>query len=88
VPAEHDDDGSTILFCRRNRVDDAAEIARYQHVGERFEKGGEAAILSWRRRKLRGGDFVRTPLDGNRADLREVGFREAAVTVYALGDGK
>jgi hypothetical protein len=45
VPAEHHNDGSTILFCRRERVDDAAEIARYQYVGERLEKGGEASIL-------------------------------------------
>jgi hypothetical protein len=34
VPAEHHDDGSTILFCQSDRVDDAAEIARYQDVGE------------------------------------------------------
>jgi hypothetical protein len=81
VAAEHDDDRATIAFCRRNRVDDGAEITRHQHVGKRFEEGGEAAILAWRRRKLRGGDFVRTPLDGNGADLREIGFREAALTV-------
>jgi hypothetical protein len=34
VPAEHHDDGSTILFCRSDRVDDAAEIARDQYVGK------------------------------------------------------
>ncbi|MDB4869326.1 MAG: hypothetical protein JWL97_330, partial [Gemmatimonadales bacterium] len=43
--AEHDDDCPAILFCRRNRVHDAAEIARDEDVGERLEKGREAPIL-------------------------------------------
>jgi hypothetical protein len=46
VPAEHGDDGSPILICRGNGVDDAPEIARYQYVGERLEKSGEASILA------------------------------------------
>jgi hypothetical protein len=34
VPAEHDDDGSTIVLCRRNCVDDATEITRNEDVGK------------------------------------------------------
>jgi len=34
VTAEHDDDCSTIVFCRRDSVDDAAEVTRYQDVGK------------------------------------------------------
>jgi hypothetical protein len=34
VAAEHDDDSSTTLFCRRNSVDDAAEIARDENIGK------------------------------------------------------
>jgi hypothetical protein len=76
VAAEHDDDCSTTLFCRGNSVDDAAEIARDENIGKRFEKGGEAAILARRRSKLRRDNFVRPPLDRNGADLREIGFRD------------
>jgi len=76
VAAEHDDDCSTVVFCRRNGVDDATEITRNEDVGKRLEKRGEAAILAGRRCKLRGGNFVRAPLDRNGADLREIGFRD------------
>jgi hypothetical protein len=34
VAAEHDDDCPTTLFCRRNSVDDAAEIARDENIGK------------------------------------------------------
>jgi hypothetical protein len=91
VAAEHDDDGAAISLCRRYGVDDPKEVTRDQDVGERFEEGGEAPILAGGRRKLRGGNLVRAPLDRNGADFREIGFRDgtrAAVTAYALGDGK
>ncbi|HEY5021274.1 MAG TPA: hypothetical protein VII30_02180 [Gemmatimonadaceae bacterium] len=91
MATEHDDDGAAISLCRRYRVYDAKEIARDQDVGERFEERGEAPVLAWRRRKLRGGNLVRAPLDRNGADFREIGFRDgtrAAVTAYWLGDGK
>ncbi|HEY8853607.1 MAG TPA: hypothetical protein VIM36_15600 [Gemmatimonadaceae bacterium] len=34
VAAEHDDDCSSALFCRRDSVDDAAEIARDENIGK------------------------------------------------------
>jgi len=76
VAAEHDDDRAPVLFCRRDRVDDAKEVTRDEEVGKGFEKRGEASILARGRRKLRRGDFVRAPLDGNGTDLREIGFRD------------
>jgi hypothetical protein len=76
VAAEHDDDSSPILFCGRDGVDDAAEIARDENVGKRFEEGGEASISARRRGKLSRDYFVRAPLDRNGADFREIGFRD------------
>jgi hypothetical protein len=48
VPAQHDDDRPIILFCRRDRGDDAAKITRDENVGKRFEEAGEAAIAARR----------------------------------------
>jgi hypothetical protein len=48
MAAKHGYHGSTIVFCRRNRVDDATEITRYENVGQRFEKGREASVFAGR----------------------------------------
>jgi hypothetical protein len=76
VAAEHDDDSSSALFCGRDGVNDATEIARDENVGKRLEKGGEASISARRRGKLSRDNFVRTPLYGNGADFGEIGFRD------------
>jgi hypothetical protein len=76
VATEHDDDSSPILFCGRDGVNDATEIARDENVGKRFEKGGEASISARRRGKLSRDNFVRAPLDWNGADFGEIGFRD------------
>jgi hypothetical protein len=77
VAAKHHDYTAGISLCRRDRGHDAEKIAGDENVGQGLEKRGEAPVLARRRRELFGVDLVRAPLDGNGANFREIGFRDA-----------
>jgi hypothetical protein len=94
VPAEHHDDAARISLCRGDCGYDAEKIAGDENVGQRLQKRGEAPVLAGRRCELFGVNLVGPPLDRNRANFGEIGFRDslgggfAALAAYLLGDGK
>jgi hypothetical protein len=94
VPAEHHDYTAGISLCRRDRGHDAEKIAGDENVGQRLQKRGKAPVLAGRRCELFGVNLVGPPLDRNRANFGEIGFRDslgggfAALAAYLLGDGK
>jgi len=53
-------------------LDDAAEVARDEHVGQGPEEGAERAVAARRRGDLLGADLVRAPRDRDGPDPREV----------------
>ncbi|HEU4747163.1 MAG TPA: hypothetical protein VFS56_01585 [Gemmatimonadaceae bacterium] len=82
MTAQHDDHPPLFPDGGGYRLDNAPEVARDQNIGQRFEKFAEAAVRGgWRRgSELTGGNLVRPPLDGNRADSGKICFARAWFT--------
>jgi hypothetical protein len=78
MPAKHHDYSASISFCRRDRGYNAEKIAGDQNVGQRLEKRGEAPVAAGRRCKFFRVYLVGTTLDGDSANLREIGFRDGS----------
>jgi hypothetical protein len=72
VTAQHDDYSATKSVSIHHRIDYTLEISRNEDIRKRSEKCGKASIISRRRRELFRPNLVRTALDGNGANLREV----------------
>jgi hypothetical protein len=78
MAAEHNDNGSFVLYGGDDGVNDLAEIARHQDVWQRVEEGVERAILARWMRELARAHLVRALRDRDGADAREVGFGRPA----------
>ena len=77
VSAEHHDYRALLTVRRRYRFDDAAEVARHEHIGKRGEEIRESAFAgrAGRGSEFLSGDLVRPPLDWNGAYSGQVCFR-------------
>jgi hypothetical protein len=75
VSAEHHDNATGLAFGGDDGVDDAQEIPRDEHIGQRFQECRKASVLSRRRREFGGSDFVGTALDRNGSHPGKVSLR-------------
>src|SRR3982751_2238313 len=87
VPAEHDDDTALTPCGGDDRVDDAPEVARDEHVGERRQKRSEAAVVGGRMGELLRLHLVRAPRHGNGADRAKVGLGSRPFELRIGGHG-
>ena len=74
VSTEHENDGALAVRRLSDGIDDVAEVAGDEDVGQCREKGGERPIIAGRVRELFCADLVRAPSDRERADGAEVGL--------------
>jgi hypothetical protein len=88
VAAEHHYYSALLLRSGGDGIDYGAEVARDEHIGQGFQKGGETPVLSGRGGELRSGDLVGAPLDRNGANFRKIDFSRRSVPAQVFGDGK
>jgi hypothetical protein len=74
VSAEHDNDCAAGEVGGGNCVDDCSEIGSDQNVRQRLDERRKRPIRTGRRSELFRPDFVGPTLNGDRADLGQVGF--------------
>jgi len=85
MATQHHDNGALAACSVGDCVAHFQEVACDEDIGERLQECRKAAILSGGRSKLAGGDFVRSPLDGDGPDLGEISFLGLAAAAVRGG---